>query len=219
MVCSTLFLKRTASGLRSREVQGTASNRERAPGKGLQGTRRVVSASVSGQGTPSPMYGAARAAARPALPSSSTPASVALPGTRIRTGGAGGLQLHEARPGSVARAARGRSTSPRPFAAPSCGAVTRQGSALAASPQGLTATAADHPLRSAGVGAAHPADLPAFAVTAPHPATATGGSGRGGEAARFPVVMVAASREQSSRRLIRTTTYPSSLAPTDGSSA
>ena len=126
-------------------------------------------------------------------------------------GSAGGPQGVGVLSASATEAVRDCPASPRPFATPSCDAVspseqvsqsdsfaqrasgaalvlTRQGAALAGSPQGLTATAADHPLRLAGVAAARLADVPAaFAVSAPHPAVAAA-----------------------------TTNYPSSIAPTAG---
>jgi hypothetical protein len=104
--------------------------------------------------------------------------SVALPGPRSRTSGAGGLQLQGARPGSPAGAARGRSASSA-STTPSRAAVTGATSSrrCAATPSGfaasgLTADPAHNASPSAGPGAARPADLPAFSLS--NHASATG---------------------------------------------
>jgi hypothetical protein len=151
-----------------------------------------------------------------------SPFSVALPGPRSRTDGAGDPQRFEARPGSVAQVARSRSIH-LPFQATPAVTTFRTSLADTTSSRAVVTAATssrrldpEHSERVdgeggaqspvvCGSGAAPPADVPAlFAVDAPYSAGVIGGSGRGSEAARFPVVMGAASREQSSRRLIRT---------------
>ena len=108
----------------------------------------------------------------PAAPDFSSPASVALPGSRSRRDGAGGPQRPVARPGLPAQAVRGRSTSTTALrtpglATPSRAAVTGATSSRRPEPAGLA-----DPLRVdgergsqspvvCGSGVARPADLPA----------------------------------------------------------
>ncbi len=106
----------------------------------------------------------------PAAPDFSSPASVALPGSRSPRDGAGGPQRPEARPGLPAQAVRGHSTSTTALrtpglATPSRAAVTGATSSRRPEPAGL-------------------AD--------PEPSM----PGRGSEVARSPVVTSAASRER-----------------------
>ena len=69
----------------------------------------AAAAPVSDLGT---RHGSSMLLAGPAAPNFFQPASAALPGSRSRTDGAGGPQSNGACPGSVVRAARGRSTAP-----------------------------------------------------------------------------------------------------------
>jgi hypothetical protein len=95
-----------------------------------------VSAQASGQGAIASAEESAFAVAPLAEGNFIQSAPVALPGPRSRRSGASGPQRPEARPGLLAQAARGRSTSATPFRtsaalpAPSRGAVTRQGAAM-----------------------------------------------------------------------------------------
>ena len=151
--------------------------------QGPTGTGELLSTAASGQGTAASVEASVFATAPSIGCDSSHPASVALPGPRIRTAGAGGSQRHEASPGSVARAARGRSTSAVAFRTSGLADLSR------AAVTGATSSRRLDPERServdggpgaqspvvCGPGVARLADIPAlFAVSASRLTTASG---------------------------------------------
>ena len=125
----------------------------------------AAAAPVSDLGT---RHGSSMPLAVPAAPNFSQSAPVALPGPRSRTDGAGGPQRFGARPGPVAQAARGRSTStpaatalqtPSADTSPSRAAVTGASNRASSTPStsgasGLTADPPHNRPPSAGSGAA-----------------------------------------------------------------